>query len=195
MAVIAGMTNSFKQQLLEGVHDLSSDTMKIALYTSSADLIPSTTVYSTTNEVTTPVPPSWAGDTAYVVGDLVVNGANRYVCTTSGTSASSPGPSGTGADISDGSVVWDYTLTYVAGGSALTNNGIVMSGSTVYLDFADYSWSHVSFTSRGALIYNSDEGNKSIAVLDFGLDIAVSNATFTVKFPTADSNDAIIRIK
>ena len=51
MAVIAGMTNSFKQQLLEGVHDLSSDTMKIALYTSSADITPATTVYSATNEV------------------------------------------------------------------------------------------------------------------------------------------------
>ena len=141
MAVIAGLTNSFKQEILEGVHDLSSDTINIALYKPSADLIPSTTVYSATEEVT--------------------------------------------------------STNYVAGGATLTNNGIVRSGDTVYLDFVDYVWSNVSFTVRGALIYNSEsgKGNKSIAVLDFGLDIEVSSGTFTVKFPTADANDAIIRIK
>jgi hypothetical protein len=49
--ITAGLTNSFKQQLLLGVHDFSTDTFKIALYTSSADLGPTTTVYSSTNEV------------------------------------------------------------------------------------------------------------------------------------------------
>ena len=49
--ITAGLTNSFKQQLLLGVHDFSTDTFKIALYTSSATLGPDTTVYSSTNEV------------------------------------------------------------------------------------------------------------------------------------------------
>jgi hypothetical protein len=49
--ITAGLTDSFKQQLLLGVHDFATDTFKIALYTSSAILNPSTTVYTSTNEV------------------------------------------------------------------------------------------------------------------------------------------------
>ena len=49
--ITAGLTDSFKQQLLLGVHDFSTDTFRIALYTSSATLGPTTTVYSSTNEV------------------------------------------------------------------------------------------------------------------------------------------------
>jgi len=50
--ITAGLTNSFKYQLLLGQHDFSVDTIKIALYTVSADMGPTTTVYTTTNEVT-----------------------------------------------------------------------------------------------------------------------------------------------
>jgi len=50
--ITAGLTNSFKYQLLLGQHDFSVDTIKIALYTVSADMGPATTVYTTTNEVT-----------------------------------------------------------------------------------------------------------------------------------------------
>lgn len=49
--ITAGLTTSFKKQLLLGVHDLEVDTLKIALYTSSAILGPDTTIYSTANEV------------------------------------------------------------------------------------------------------------------------------------------------
>jgi hypothetical protein len=49
--ITAGLTDSFKEQLLLGVHDFSTDTFKIALYTSSATLGPTTTVYTATNEV------------------------------------------------------------------------------------------------------------------------------------------------
>lgn len=55
--------------------------------------------------------PAWAASTAYAVGDRVANDTNKtYNCTTAGTSAASPatGPSGTGASIADGSVVWAY---------------------------------------------------------------------------------------
>jgi hypothetical protein len=51
MAITQGMCNSFKEEVLEGVHDLLTDTIKIALYTDAATLGAATTVYSATNEV------------------------------------------------------------------------------------------------------------------------------------------------
>ena len=48
------LTASFKQELLEGIHNFAlvgGDTFKIALYTSSANLDSSTLIYTTTNEV------------------------------------------------------------------------------------------------------------------------------------------------
>lgn len=51
MAITQAMCNSFKTELLGGTHDLDTDTIKIALFTSSATLDASTTAYSTTNEV------------------------------------------------------------------------------------------------------------------------------------------------
>jgi len=40
---------SFKEEILEGVHDFTSHTFKLALYTSSATIDATTTAYSTTN--------------------------------------------------------------------------------------------------------------------------------------------------
>jgi hypothetical protein len=51
MAITQAMCNSFKTELLGGTHDLDTDVIKIALFTSSATLDASTTAYSTTNEV------------------------------------------------------------------------------------------------------------------------------------------------
>ena len=51
MAITQAMCNSFKQELLGGTHDLDTDVIKIALFTSSATLGASTTAYSTSNEV------------------------------------------------------------------------------------------------------------------------------------------------
>jgi hypothetical protein len=45
------VTDSFKEQLLLAVHDFSTDVIKIALYTSSASIDNTTTVYTTSNEV------------------------------------------------------------------------------------------------------------------------------------------------
>lgn len=52
MALVQGLCSSFKQESWLGVHDLDTDTLKLALYISAADLGPSTTVYTTTGEVT-----------------------------------------------------------------------------------------------------------------------------------------------
>ena len=54
MAITQAMATSFKQELLEGVHNFKNsggDTFKIALYTSSASLDASTTAYTTSSEV------------------------------------------------------------------------------------------------------------------------------------------------
>jgi hypothetical protein len=147
MSILQGATTSFKVQLLQAVHNFgptSPNTFKIALYTANADINASTTIYSTTNEVT-----------------------------------------GTG---------------YTAGGNTLTISTSPTSGNdssnipTAYISFNNTSWANATFTARAALIYNSTQGNKSVAVLDFGADKTVSNDTFQIIFPTPDANSAIVRI-
>jgi Flp pilus assembly secretin CpaC len=78
MSIVQTQTTSFKAQLYQGVHDLTTDVIKIALYTASADLNADTTVYSSTNEVAatgtyslggaqlTPITVNSSGYTAYV---------------------------------------------------------------------------------------------------------------------------------
>ena len=89
---------------------------------------------------------------------------------------------------------------YTAGGNTLTisvspiasNNS--SSVPTAYISFNNTSWTSATFTCRGALVYNATQGNKSVAVLDFGSDKTVSNDTFQIIFPTPDANSAIVRI-
>ena len=51
MAIVQTQTTSFKAELYQAVHNLLTDTLKIALYTANANLNETTTVYSTANEV------------------------------------------------------------------------------------------------------------------------------------------------
>jgi len=51
MAIIQTQTTSFKAELYQAVHNLLTDTIKIALYTGNANIGPDTTVYTTSNEV------------------------------------------------------------------------------------------------------------------------------------------------
>ena len=134
MSILQTQTTSFKTELYTAVHNLSTDTLKIALYTANANLNESTTVYTTSGEVT-----------------------------------------GTG---------------YVAGGVTLTGVTISSSGYTAYVDFADVVF-NASVTARCALIYNVTQGNKSIAVLDFGADKTSSN--FTITMPADTATAALIR--
>lgn len=85
--------------------------------------------------------------------------------------------------------------SYSAGGNTLTVSQVPTSTSTTaWLDFNDTSWTTASFTAAGALIYNSTQGDKSVAVLSFGGDKTVTSGTFTIQFPAAASSTAIIRI-
>ena len=81
---------------------------------------------------------------------------------------------------------------YVAGGQMLTNIAPVASGTTACVSFDPVTWTGASFTARGALIYNATQGNKAVAVLDFGSD-KTCTSTFTITFPTNDASNAIIR--
>jgi hypothetical protein len=79
MAITQGMATSFKVQLLNGQQNFTSNTFKLALYTSSATLGEGTTAYTTSGEVTSGgnytaggntlsvnVTPTSSGNVAYV---------------------------------------------------------------------------------------------------------------------------------
>jgi len=83
---------------------------------------------------------------------------------------------------------------YTAGGNSLTAVAPTSSGTTAFTDFNDTTWSTASITARGALIYNSTQSNKAVAVLDFGADKTATAGDFTIVFPAADASNAIIRI-
>jgi len=81
---------------------------------------------------------------------------------------------------------------YIAGGKELTKVTPSLSGSTAIVTFPDVTWNPASFSTKGALIYNATT-NAAVAVLNFGEEkTAVSY--FTVTFPVANANTAIIRI-
>jgi hypothetical protein len=136
MSIIQTQTTSFKAQLYQGIHDLTTDVIKIALYTANANLNEDTTVYSSTDEV-----------------------AN--------------------------------TGTYLQGGAQLTPITIGTSGYTAFVGFPNISWTG-AITARCALIYNETQGNKSVAVLDFGSD-KTSVGTFTITMPANTATAALIR--
>ena len=140
--------NSFKKELLQGKHDFdtSSDTYKLAMFTSQATLGASTENYATNP-----------------------GGGSNTEVTSSG---------------------------YTAGGKALVNQGVKVSSAIAITDFADLSFTGVTLTARGALIYNTSSAttNSAVCVLDFGGDKTATSGTFTVQFPAPTSTAAILRI-
>ena len=87
------------------------------------------------------------------------------------------------------------TGQYVAGGGALVNALVSVNGTTAFVDFNDLSFTGVTLTARGALIYNDTvAGDPSVCVLDFGGDKTATAGTFTIQFPDANDTQAIIRI-
>jgi hypothetical protein len=138
------ITNSFKEDLLNGLHDFApstGDVYKLALYNSSATI--------------------GADTTSYAVG---ISG-----------------------QVGD-------TGQYSAGGGALVNALVSLNGTTAFVDFNDLSFTGVTLTAAGALIYNDTESDKSVCVLDFAGDKTATAGTFTIQFPNANNTQAIIRI-
>ena len=136
MSIVQTQTTSFKAELYQGIHDLTTDVIKIALYDGNANLNADTTVYSSSNEIV-------------------------------------------------------YT-GYTAGGKVMTGITVNTSGYTAYVGFDNVTWDPGAFTARCALIYNSSQGNKSVAVLDFGSD-KTTTATFTITMPANTATAALIR--
>lgn len=107
------------------------------------------------------------------------------------TSSASLGASTTSYSTSNEVVGTGYT----AGGNTLSvSTAPTSSGTTAFLDFSDTTWSTATITANGALIYNSTQGDKAVAVLAFGADKTSTAGDFTIVFPTADASNAIIRI-
>ena len=82
---------------------------------------------------------------------------------------------------------------YTAGGNTLTNLGVDISSNIAFVDFDDLTFSSVTLTAVGALIYKGTS-NEAVLVLDFGGSKTATNGDFVVQFPTADSSNAIIRL-
>jgi hypothetical protein len=141
MAITQAVCNSFKKELLDGVHDFDSggDAFKLALYKSTATINAATTSYTTGNEVS---------------------------------------PSG----------------QYAAGGSQLQSQQTSVASGVAIVNFANLSFTGVTLTARGALIYNSTDGKKAVCALDFGGDKTATAGTFTIQFPAFTTSAAILRI-
>jgi hypothetical protein len=84
---------------------------------------------------------------------------------------------------------------YVAGGAALTNVTPVTSGTSGIGDFEDYTFTNVTLSARGAQVYNSTEGNRTVLVLDFGSLQTRTAANLIITFPPADASNAIVLVK
>lgn len=85
---------------------------------------------------------------------------------------------------------------YTAGGGALVkpNPSTSVASGVAIVDFNDLSFTGVTITARGALIYNTSSSNKAVAVLDFGADKTATSGTFTIQFPPFTTSAAILRI-
>lgn len=84
---------------------------------------------------------------------------------------------------------------YTTGGATLTSVTPVADSTTAVCDFDNYTWTSATFTTCGAIMYNSSvAGDPAIAVLSFGGDQQVSSGDFQIQFPAATASTAIIRI-
>jgi hypothetical protein len=83
---------------------------------------------------------------------------------------------------------------YTAGGKALVNTGTSVASSVAINSFSNLSFTNVTLTARGALIYNTSNSNSAVAVLDFVSDKTATAGTFTIQFPAYTTSAAILRI-
>ena len=99
----------------------------------------------------------------------------------------------------------DYTTAdevsgtgYTTGGGTLTLVPAVQSGTGAFASFSDYTFSTVTLTARGAIVYNTTTDDSSsttdaIMILDFGRDIVKVAADLVITMPSADMLNAIVR--
>ena len=83
---------------------------------------------------------------------------------------------------------------YTAGGNTLTGYTVTFDTGKAVLDFTDTYWDNVSFTARGAMIYNSTKGNKALHIMDFGKVVTSTDGRFTVTLPEPTATTGVIRL-
>jgi hypothetical protein len=88
----------------------------------------------------------------------------------------------------------DSGTNYTIGGATLTNVAISTDGTTAIFDADNVSFANATISAQAALIYNANNSNSSIAVLDFGGVKTSTNGTFELQFPNADATNGLIRI-
>ena len=95
-----------------------------------------------------------------------------------------------------------YTTINEVVGTGYTSGGVLLTGmtitadaqtGTVYVNFNNASWPGANFVARGGLIYNATQGNRSVAVLDFGSDKSFTATSNTVVMPANTATTALIR--
>ena len=83
---------------------------------------------------------------------------------------------------------------YSSGGGILAGQQVSLDTSTAIITFSDLSFTGVTLTADGALIYNTSASNKAVCVLSFGGDKTATSGTFTILFPAFTAANAILRI-
>ena len=83
---------------------------------------------------------------------------------------------------------------YTAGGIALTNITPLAANGTGYWSFDDATFSNVTLTCAGALIYNLTNGNRAVCVLNFGQTITKTASNLVITFPPMGATDSVLRI-
>ena len=83
---------------------------------------------------------------------------------------------------------------YTTGGKTLTNVTPTIDTNVAITDFNDQTWSTATFSSDGAMIYNSSLSNASVSVHDFGSTKTASGGDFVLTFPAAAAATAILRL-
>jgi hypothetical protein len=192
--------SSGKKKLWNGGIDLDSDTIKLALVTSSytpdsdthdfwddvvaneasgtgytadgATLASATVAATAANSWGT----SRANSTAYAVGDIVKPASGNghlYICVTAGTSAGSVPtyPTTHRGQVADGTVTWEEFGTHI-----------------VNFDAADVSWTTSTVSARYGVLYKSTGTNSTSALIgyfDFGSTVSSTAGTFSIPFHAA----------
>jgi hypothetical protein len=87
------------------------------------------------------------------------------------------------------------TGQYSAGGGVLTGQNVSLDNATGIVTFSDLSFTGVTLSAEGAVIYNTSFGsNAAVCVLDFGAVKTATSGTFTIQFPAFTAAAAILRI-
>lgn len=146
--------------------------------------------------ITTAMPTSFKVEILKAVHNFTVSTGNTFKIALFKATASGSGTFGA-ATTNYSQMSTDELATasgYTQPGNTLVSVTPVADGTTAVCDFADTSWTSASFTTCGALIYNSTASGAACAVLSFGGDQSVSSGDFTIQFPAPAASTAIIRI-